>query len=349
MMSTWNRSRLALAWLVLVGVPAVALADDPPKAEKPPEAKKSTAFDPIEIRIFPSPAPVPALKYRLLPLEPDRTPGDAAPIYIRLSVGMINIEELHKKVGELAQLPPDKFPLDEARKLLDEQRPKLDQLAFGARRQTCNWNYTLPEQRENSIELLLPDAQEMRYWNRFLQVKVRVEILEGTYVNAINSMETGFAFGRHVGEGPFLINTLLGMSLAQTMLAKVEELIAQPDAPNLYWALSALPQPLVPIRAAMEIEQQLFERIAPEITDLDRSRTEGEWSALLARLHARLMRIQKNYIAKDGAFSPIGQDTTLAQFRTDNLSVAKAYYNNRHQSIERMSDDEILVRYIADR
>jgi len=61
------------------------------------------------------------------------------------------------------------------------------------------------------------------------------------------------------------------------------------------------------------------------------------------------MNIQKNYTTKDGGFSPIGQNTTLAQFRIDNLAVAKAYYQNRRQSTDGMSDDEILIRSIVDR
>ena len=114
-MSTSNQFRLIFAWMLLTGIPAMARADDPAKAEKPPEAKKSTAFDPVEIQIHPSPAPVPALKYRLLPLEPDRTPGDAAPIYIRITVEMINADEVRQKVRGWLQLPRDRFPLNEAR------------------------------------------------------------------------------------------------------------------------------------------------------------------------------------------------------------------------------------------
>ena len=89
--------------------------------------------------------------------------------------------------------------------------------------------------------------------------------------------------------------------------------------------------------------------MVPEITDLDRSRTEAEWSSLLARLHARLMRLQKTSVMKDGGLVSVGQDTTLAQFRTDNLAEARTYYKNRKQSIEGMSDDQVLVLSIADR
>ncbi len=348
-MSPWNRSWLAVACLVLAGVPATARADDPPKSEKPAEPKKSVAFDPIEITISPSPAPTPALKYRLLPMEPDRTPGDAAPIYLRICLNMTERDEAHEKVNKWVQLPPGKLPLDEVRKFLDQWSSSLEQLAFGARRQSCQWNYTLREQSENSIEILLPDAQAMRYWLRVLQIKASVEIADKKYDDAVRTMETGIAMGRHVGEGPFLINTLVGMACANVMLGRVDDLIAQPGAPNLYWALSALPRPLVDTRAAMETEQRLGERTVPEITDLDRPRTEAEWLSLLERLHARLMRVQKNAVAINGALASVGQDRTLAEFRTDNLAEAKTFFKNRKSSTESMSDDQILVRSIADR
>ena len=45
----------------------------------------------------------------------------------------------------------------------------------------------------------------------------------------------------------------------------------------------------------------------------------------------------------------VGQDTTLAQFRTDNLAEAKAVLQEPRRSTEGMSDDQILVRSIADR
>ena len=74
----------------------------------------------------------------------------------------------------------------------------------------------------------------MRQWGRILALKARVEIVEGKYDNAIRTVETGLAFGRHVAEGPFLINGLIGVAITNLVLAPLEDLIAQPGAPNLY-------------------------------------------------------------------------------------------------------------------
>ena len=66
------------------------------------------------------------------------------------------------------------------------------------------------------------------------------------------------------------------------MLARLEELVARPGAPNLYWALTALPRPLVGLRDA-DGDRAAAGRdtSSPSSTDLDRPRTEAEWSSLL--------------------------------------------------------------------
>ena len=114
---------------------------------------------------------------------------------------------------------------------------RLKLLEFGTRREYCDWSFTLPEQRLDAIEILLPDTQSMRTWARLLALKARVEIAERKLDQAVGTIETGLAFGRHVAEGPFLINALVGMAICNSMLDRLEELIEQPGAPNLYWAL----------------------------------------------------------------------------------------------------------------
>ena len=72
----------------------------------------------------------------------------------------------------------------------------------------------------------------MRQWGRVLAIKARVEIADGKYDDAVRTIETGLAFGRHVGGGPFVINGLIGIAIARGMLDRVDELIAQPSAPT---------------------------------------------------------------------------------------------------------------------
>lgn len=43
-----------------------------------------------------------------------------------------------------------------------------------------------------------------------------------------------------------IVGNLVGVAIAQLAIDPLEEMIAQPDCPNLYWALAYLPSPLVP-------------------------------------------------------------------------------------------------------
>jgi hypothetical protein len=172
-----NHHRVAVAAFLLVAMTGITAGADAPK-----DAPKEKAYsDPREMLVSPRSAPIPELRYRLLPLESRRTPGDAAPIYLRLGL-QANADAkalIKQKATDWGNLPLDQFPVAEARKLVDRFAQPLQQLDYGARRQTCNWNYTLPEQKERAIEVLLPDAQDMRNWVRLQAIKARVEIAEG--------------------------------------------------------------------------------------------------------------------------------------------------------------------------
>ncbi len=317
-----------------------------------PVAKPSKETKTKELNVTPCAAPMPALRYRLLPLESERTPGDAAPIYLRLeyALGEEGRKQISQKPTPWLDLPFDQFPVVEARKFVDMWGNRLQQLGFGARRQACNWNYTLPEQRERAIEILLPDAQEMRTWVRLLALKARVEIAEHKDDDAIHTLETGLAFSRHLADAPFLMNALIGIASAELMLDRVEELIVQPDAPNLYWALTALPRPLIDVRRAMETEQKMGDWILPEITELDRSRTAAEWASLMVRLHARMRDLEKVFATYVPAANPSGPKIPdLDKFKAELLPEARNYTQERRISIEGMPDDQALILFIAGR
>jgi hypothetical protein len=75
-----------------------------------------------------------------------------------------------------------------------------------------------------------------------------------------------FALARHLGEHPTLIGDLVGMSVASSAVGTVEEMIQQPGCPNLYWALTELPDPFVDLRRALSGQRMI---LAAEATGLD--------------------------------------------------------------------------------
>ncbi len=276
--------RWSVPILPVLLAPALRAQDKPPAPDKP---VSPWAID-RSLTVSPQGPPVPALKYRLLPLSSELKEGNAVPIYLRL-VHEQN-DAARKYWTETPKpwnvMPVDKMPLDEARKFLQDHHYLLRQFELGARRRTAEWDYTLDE--PNPIGLLLPDMQWMRNYSPMLILQARVAIAEGDFTAAAHHLETGFAFSRHVAEGPTLIHSLVAIALARDFASTVADFVERPDAPNLYWALTALPRPLIDLRRAQEWEYRMLEMQFPELDDLDRERTAEQWDGVLRRLRTEL-------------------------------------------------------------
>src|SRR5579872_4897748 len=243
------------------------------------------------LTVTPRAASTPSFKYRLFPLSSELKEGNAVPIYLRLVHEQNDAARKYWSETPLAwnSSPIDKIPLDEADKFLQRMSYQLKQIEFGARRRTAEWNYTL--ELENPISLLLPDVQWMRNYAPMLILQSRVAIAKGDFSAAAHHLETGFAFSRHVGDGPTLINRLVGIALAMQFASTVGDYIERPDAPNLYWSLTALPRPMIDLRSAIEWEYRMLEMLIPELDDLDRDRTPEQWAGVLRRYRTTIQEL----------------------------------------------------------
>ncbi len=278
---------------VFVFVTAMAMCSLPKgaaqnAADKPDE--KKWVVD-RSLNLTPRPVPVPALKYRFFPVAMDLKEGNAVPIYLRLAHEQNDATRRlwREKPDQWIEMPLDRIPIAEARKLFEKFAYNLRQLDLGTRRKTADWSYTLDA--GDPIAMLLPDAQDMRYCGKVLAVKARVEIAEGDYPAAARTLETGFAFARHLAEGPFLINGLVGIAIANQMTDAVLDWVNQPNAPNLYWSLTALPRPFIDLRKEFEFEYRMLELQFPDLADLKRERAPAEWDAALKRVRTEFDRI----------------------------------------------------------
>jgi hypothetical protein len=243
------------------------------------------------LSVTPQSAPVPALSYRLLPLAWELKEGNAVPIYLRL-VHEQN-DAARRALAETPMgwndLPVDKVPLAEARKFLQGRPYLLRQLELGARRRTADWEYTIEE--PNPIGLLLPDVQVMRSYGHILILQARVALADADFKAAAHHLETGFGLSRHVAEGPTLIQSMVAIYLASQCAGTVADFIERPGSPNLYWALTALPRPLIDLRRGLDFEYQMLEKQFPELADLDRQRTAEQWDSDLRRVRTELQAL----------------------------------------------------------
>jgi hypothetical protein len=351
-----NRLRLwsALAGLLLLGGLLSALHGQAPPAEKKGGEKlaEKWLFD-RALAVSPAAAPVPALKYRFYPTFPERKDGNAVPIYERFAHERSDArkKEQLEKPDAWNKLPLEKLPLAEVKQFLDGYKYNLRQLELGARRTTADWNYTLDA--GDPIGLLLPDIQEMRIQAPILRLKARVEVAEGRYADAVRTLETGFSFSEQVGHGDFLIQSLVGIACASQFADEVLELAERPGAPNLYWALTVLPRPLVGLRRADEYEQHMLEMQFPDLADLDRPRPAEEWDAALVRVRKEAERILKIDLESGTPPKPLKPGTTSADpaAKSPDLAAARKYLTEvaglTAANVEAMPPAQALLLYIS--
>jgi len=234
-------------------------------------AAEDDPYPPVKIVLHPAAEPKPALKYRLFPDILDRKPGNAAVVYGKVTaecLGFFGDTKLWENINTKWMAAP----LAELRK--DEVRKQftpgsvLYYLDRAARCQYCDWQFPIGEPGQDMWTILLPEVQQMRTFARFLAVQARVQIARGKYDQAVGTLQTGYAMSRHVGEAPFIVGGLVAIACSSYMSDQVREFIQQPDAPNLYWALTSLPRPLVDLRPAMETEMEAVYLSLPELRDL---------------------------------------------------------------------------------
>jgi hypothetical protein len=77
-----------------------------------------------------------------------------------------------------------------------------------------------------------------------------------------------FGMSRHLGQHSTFVGNLVGIAIAAHAIGPLEEMIGEPGCPNLYWALTYLPAPLVPIDMGAQGERSWIE---PTFRDLDDS------------------------------------------------------------------------------
>jgi hypothetical protein len=87
--------------------------------------------------------------------------------------------------------------------------------------------------------------------------------------------------GRDVAQPPFLVCTLIGTAVVGLGNTLLLDLMAAPDSPNMYWALSELPRPPIDYQRAFQFELEIGERIFPFLHDPETTeRSADEWARL---------------------------------------------------------------------
>src|SRR5205085_1656341 len=115
------------------------------------------------------------------------------------------------------------------------------------------------------------------------QVRFRAEVAGRHFDDALRTAKTMFALGRHLGDHPTEVADLVGLWVAHLGLGTLEEMVQQPGCPNLYWALTDLPCPLVDLRKGVQGDRTL---VAADLRSLhdDAPMTETEIEEFVSHL-----------------------------------------------------------------
>jgi hypothetical protein len=257
----------------------------------------TSSDQPTVIRLVVTPAAeaVPAFKQRLMTREIDLVPGNAAPYYYRAFIELNRAmpivrkhfnedEELKKWYSTLDDeaTPIYQLPLERVHRADAMALAGLieDQLTLVAKTDNCDWELNVANlQGPRAISFSLEEFQQSRDLSRMLSMRTRLAIAEKRYEDAIGAMRINYRLSRDVATVPFIVCGLIGIAEAKITNGTMTELIAAPNSPNLYWALSELPQPMIDLRRADRFEVEIGERMFPFIHHTETTdRSPDEWN-----------------------------------------------------------------------
>jgi len=217
----------------------------------------------VEMTLHAAKTPDPKKQYTLLPKADEQADADAAPLYekaLQSLPGDLQTEE----VDQWLKTPPDQLPLNQVQSTLQQLEPTLKLHEQAAKCKYCDWPYW-------DGDVLTENLRKHRRLLFYHALKVRFQVAQGRYDDAIDTAQVGFAMAKHLGEGPSLVHGMFGIGTAAYMCRQLEAFIQRPDAPNLYEAFRDLPQPFIDLTEKAEWEDpKVKQRIHLLMKRLDR-------------------------------------------------------------------------------
>jgi len=210
----------------------------------------SRALPWIELNLHPAKETETAQKYRLLPTAEEQTDADAVPLYQK-AIQSLPQDFQSKQFSDWRRLPPDQLPFEQVESALKKLKPTLDLVAQATKCKQCNWPFVKPG---TVSQQHMDDLSKYRQFAFILDVQAKLQIAQGQYGQAIETLKTDLTMARQVGDAPTLVQGLVGIAIAALNQKMIEQFIQSDNAPSLYRAIEDLPQPLVDMNKAIKIE-----------------------------------------------------------------------------------------------
>ncbi len=296
----------------------------------------SSAFETvIRLNVRPSRAPKPALRYRLLPELKEMHPGNPIQGYMKCIMGQKKFffdEHAFQHREKLLTEPLEELPYGD--------RFELRQIDWAARLDTPDWQI-LRRLKADGIEVQIQEVQAIRVMQRAFQVRFRTEIAQGRFDDAIRTAKTFFAMSRHLGQHPTLVGNLVGMAIAAVAIDLLDKMLDQPGYPNLYWALTNLPRPLISLDKGMDGERVMMAWVFRDLND-SAAMSEEQIKEFIA--HMDQMLVDNMLVIDEGTPTKPGVRAWLDARTKDDVVASAA----RQRLVEHGLSAERLLRFPAD-
>ncbi len=279
---------VGMAGPAVLGQSATEPAAESTQPRKPPTQRI------VRMTVEPAAEPVPAMKYTLLPTEPDQIGGDAMTLYYVIMDRVANIRGENNKsddrIDQWLDTAPSDLPKEQVGALLKDYDNVFRVLDLATRQSDCQWNFQV---KRLGFDTELPALSRWQYFARVLALRSRLQIAQGHYDDAIHSLRMGLAMAKDAAEGPTFIQKLVGMAMVSRQdLRQIECLIAAHGSPNLYWAIAALPNPFINLTRGLYFEGQVLYWTIPQLADArDNKLTRQQWKALPKIIMNRLQSV----------------------------------------------------------
>jgi hypothetical protein len=249
----------------------------------PTEAQRA-ARGPTKLTIYPAKAGELVKEYQLIPKAEDQIDGDAVPLYEK-AAKLIPEDFNQQQIREWLDQPVEQFPQQQAEEMLQKYLEVLKLMTRAAKCKECNWPQWKPgEQVEN-----LTEYRKLAF---ILELWARLQISRGGHEGAAISIRTGFGMARHLGQGPTIIQGLVGAAVGGLMCQELEQYLQGQDSPNLYQALADMPRPIVDVEKAIENEKKVDLDLPPN--DIRHDQTAEQREATFDRVRLISKRLDNN-------------------------------------------------------
>ncbi|MDR1480720.1 MAG: hypothetical protein LBJ00_17485 [Planctomycetaceae bacterium] len=256
-----------------------------------------------KITVTPADLPCPLLKYRFNMYVTEMESGNAAPLYSEAYAKLENTiaqtlkanvyekpEYAKAQFPELFNIPLEKqdenaieklsfkaFPsksyfrkiwevvtAEQEEKMFKSLQPVYNLIEKASKKRECDWSY---QQKFWGFSTVLNYVTNIRLLCKYLEDKAEWEIRNGKYDDAVKTIRLGLRVAEHVEDSDFpcMITSLIALACRGVMLNDIMLLSAQPDAPNLYPALTQINRNKNMYKKGLQMEQfALFYAESPQ-------------------------------------------------------------------------------------